>query len=265
VDKPLAGTTVVVTRPVHQAEPLCQLIESCGGTALRFPTLDIGEPSNQHVLRRIVKNLDQYDIAIFVSPNAVEWGMKFIQDSGGLPTTLKIAAVGQGTTRKLASFGISVDIFPGEQFNSESLLATEELQQIAGKRIVILRGEGGRELLAEQLRQRGASVEYAECYRRLRPDADSSMLSAKLADGSIDIITVTSNEALQNLCAMVDESDLVRLRKLPLIVVSDRARQLALELGFSVPVIISGKVSDDALLDAIIHWKSGRANPKAVG
>jgi uroporphyrinogen-III synthase len=145
VDKPLAGVTVVVTRPVHQAEKLCQLIESRGGNVLRFPTLEITAPGNQAILAEIIQRLADFNIAIFISPNAVEWGMKFIHKTGQLPTQLKIAAVGQGTANKLSALARPADIFPTEQFNSEALLAMDELGDVSGKHIVIFRGEGGRE------------------------------------------------------------------------------------------------------------------------
>ena len=258
VVKPLTGVTVVVTRPVHQSETLCQLIESSGGFPLRFPTLEIGEPGDPAALLKILENIDRFDIAIFISPNAVEWGLKFVRQTGALPVHLKVAAVGKGTAKKLAANGIAVDIFPAQQFNSEALLALDPLQQVADQRILIFRGEGGRELLADTLRARGASVEYAECYQRLLPDNDSAELSGPLAQGKVNIITVTSNEALQNLYDMIGSDYRQYLLKLPLIVVSDRGQQLALELGFKGSVIVAANASDQSLLDAIIEWKTGQ-------
>ena len=260
MEKPLEGITVVVTRPVHQAHSLCQLIESCGGTALRFPVLEIGEPQDPHGLSDLIKRLGQFDIAIFVSPNAAQWGMKSIQAFGGFPAHVKVAAVGQGTAKKLTELGVSVDIFPTEQFNSEALLAMDEFIKVAGKHIVIFRGEGGRELLADTLGARGADVEYAECYRRLRPATNTAKLHEQLTSGAVDIITVTSNESLQNLYDMVGETDRQYLLNVPLIVVSDRGQQLALELGFNNPAIIAEKASDQALLEAVIHWTLKQSN-----
>ena len=250
----LAGITVVVTRPAHQAQPLCQLIEANGGTILRFPVLEIAGPRDATVVTETVRHLAEFDIAIFISPNAVQWGMKFVAASGGFPLGIQVAAVGRGSARELAKNGIEPDIFPSQQYNSEALLAMHQMQQVAGKRIIIFRGESGRELLADSLRERGAVVEYVECYRRVQPDIDPAPLVESLNRDKVDIITVTSNEGLQNLVNMVSDSARSKLMALPLIVVSERSQILASELGFQGPVIVSKQPSDEALLNAIIDW-----------
>ncbi|MGD8567258.1 MAG: uroporphyrinogen-III synthase [Gammaproteobacteria bacterium] len=255
--KPLAGVTVVVTRPAHQAEGLCRLIETNGGTALRFPVLDIAGPADQTAVAATINRLAAFDIAVFISPNAVQWGLKLIDN---WPADIKVAAVGRGSARELTRQGMEPDIFPEQQFNSEALLALEDLQQVAGKRIIIFRGEGGRELLADILRGRGAQVEYLECYRRVRPTIDPALLTVPLQQGTVDILTVTSSEGLENLLAMTGEAVRSVLTQLPLIVVSDRTRERARELGFQAPIILARQASDDALLEAVIDWKTETAS-----
>lgn len=260
--EPLAGVTVLVTRPVHQAQRLSTLIESAGGTSWRFPVLDIAGPRDPDKVRRTLAQLAAFDMVIFISPNAVQWGLEFVTAAGGLPAAVKVAAVGRGSARELAERGIEPDIFPSRQFNSEALLAMEPLQQVAGKRIAIFRGEGGRELLAQTLRERGADIEYVECYRRVQPDNDPAALLAALGHGDVDIITITSNDALENLLTLVGDGGRQLLLKLPLVVISERGQALAAERGFQGPIIIANQPSDDALLEAIIDWRSGSATKR---
>ncbi|WP_455221065.1 uroporphyrinogen-III synthase [Kaarinaea lacus] len=255
----LQGVTVLVTRPAHQVEHLCQLIEAQEGTVFRFPLLSIKGPSHPEALVNIVQRLPQFDIAIFISPNAVDFGVQAIQKHNGLPATIKIAAVGQGSVRQLAQLGIRTDIFPKQQFNSEALLAMDEMQSVAGKHIVIFRGEGGRELLADTLRARGAHVEYAECYRREKPKQDANELAGQLSQGNIDIITLTSSESLQNLYDLVQEPARSSLLKLPIVVISERTQQQAKQLGFQLPAIIANKAGDEELVQALINWRSEAA------
>lgn len=251
----LAHVTVLVTRPSHQAENLCQLIEAQGGSVIRLPLLTISQPSDPMALQNIIHRLQEFDMVIFISPNAVDKGMQFIREHGGLPGAIRVAAVGQGSARQLAKLGIKTDIFPTQQFNSEALLAMEEMQSVAGKRVVIFRGEGGRELLADTLRSRGALVEYAECYRREKPPHDPAVLGKQLANGTVNIITVTSSESLQNLYDLVPETARAALLELPIVVLSERTQQLAQELGFKLPAIIADKPADEEMVQAIINWR----------
>ncbi|KPJ97073.1 MAG: hypothetical protein AMJ55_00515 [Gammaproteobacteria bacterium SG8_15] len=249
----LKGVTVLVTRPAHQAEHLCQLIKEEGGSAVRFPLLSIAEPTDREALKNVTRRLADFDMVIFISPNAVDKGMLVIEEHGGLPESIRVAAVGKGSARHLEKLGIKTDIFPSQQFNSEALLAMEEMQSVAGKHIVIYRGEGGRELLANTLRARGAKVEYAECYR----------LAKQLLHGNIDIITVTSSESLQNLYDLVPKPARSALLQLPLIVVSDRTQKLAEELGFKQPAIIAQKPGDEEMVQAMVNWRTQRYHEKS--
>ena len=256
----LDGTNIVVTRPAHQAEPLCKLIEQQGGEAIRFPVLDIAEPHDTNTPRKIIERLAEFDMAIFISPNAVDSALAMINATGGIPAQLKVAAVGQGSHRTLTNHGVTVDFFPQQQFNSEALLAMDELQQVAGKKIVIFRGEGGRELLANALKERGASVEYAECYRRTQPNTDTEILAQKRASGELDIIVVTSSEGLQNLYDMTYLTGQEWVLDLPLLLVSQRTATLAAELGFTQAPILATKASDEAIMQALTQWRMTKNN-----
>jgi uroporphyrinogen-III synthase len=196
----LNGLTILVTRPAHQAEPLCRLIESAGGQPLRLPALTIHDNSADPALCR--------------------------------------------------RLGRDPDLVPQGSFDSESLLALEPLQHVSGKRIVIFRGNGGRELLADTLRQRGARVDYAEVYRRgpPPPPADTEWLQ------KTDIITLTSSEALHNLVTMTPATARDALYDKPLVVISERSAQLARQLGFRQSVLLTPRACDEAIIATLMQW-----------
>jgi uroporphyrinogen-III synthase len=248
----LNGLGVLVTRPAHQAGQLCELIAAAGGRPIRFPTLAIRDLSDTPAVDERLAHLADYRIAIFISPNAVRFGLAAIARHGGLPAGLKLATVGNGSAVALErALGRAPDIVPTDAFDSEALLALPALQQVAGQRLLILRGEGGRELLAETLRQRGATVEYAEVYRRecpAPPDDGQDWLE------KADIISITSSEALNNLVTLTPVSQRSRLLSKPLVVISKRTAQLATELGFHQPAIVTRLAGDEAILEAIRDW-----------
>ena len=257
MDKPLANVGVLVTRPAHQADALCLAIEDQGGNAIRFPVLEIAPSQDQQQLLRMVDRLTDFDVAIFISPNAVHYALNVINSRTKIPPQLKFAAVGLSTAKALRAQGRRVDIVPTDSYNSEALLALPELQQVAGQNIVIFRGEGGRELLGETLSTRGAQVAYAECYRRVMPTADIEPLIQLWKKSELDVIVVTSNEGLQNLYVMVGATARHWLLKTPLVVISERMTALAQQLEFEREPIIAHSASDEALLEALITWRIG--------
>ncbi len=155
------GFAVLVTRPVEQAESLCRLIEEGGGQAIRFPLLEIVPAAGDGAGACRLRRLENLDWLIFVSVNAVRCAFELLGPQWLKGSAPKIAAVGQATARELVARGVAVDLKPKQQFNSESLLALPEWADVGGQRFLIIRGEGGRELLADALRQRGGVVEYA--------------------------------------------------------------------------------------------------------
>ena len=255
-DLPLAGLKIVVTRPRDQAGPLARRIEQAGGTPLVFPLLDISTVQDATVLREQIARLAQFNLAIFISPNAVHYGISAIRAAGELPPYIKIATVGQGSAKALRESGIAQVIAPTERFDSEGLLALPELQNVAGWHVMIFRGDGGRELLADTLKARGATVEYATCYQRSKPQQDAGVLLTAAPDA----ITVTSSEALRYLWQMLDIHAQTSLRDIPLFVPHTRIAELALQQGWQqVQVTAPG---DDGLLSALIEWTRRKAEKK---
>lgn len=255
---PLQGVRVLVTRPAAQAQSLAQRIEQAGGEAIRFPTLEIAATRDVAALERVLAGIAHFDLAIFISPNAVAHGLAHLKMHGGLPARLAIAAIGRGTAKTLADAGVTGAISPMESSDSESLLALPALGDVTGKHVVIFRGEGGRALLGDTLRVRGAQVEYAECYRRVRPDTDAAPLSARLRDNGIDIVTVTSVESLRNLHDMLDAAARTRLHRLPMVVVGVRQAEACQALGIQTRPWIARDAGDDGIVAAIQAWRASK-------
>lgn len=245
---PLAGLSIVVTRPRDQAAKLAGGIERAGGVAVLFPLLEITAVQDGSALQEQVSRLAQFDLAVFISPNAVRFGMAAIREQTVLPGSLRIATVGQGSAKALRELGITKVIAPSERFDSEGLLALSELRDVAGWRALIFRGDGGRELLGDTLKSRGATVEYATCYQRSKPPQPAS----RLLEAKPDAITVTSSEALGYLWEMLDGAARMSLRTVPLFVPHARIAELAIHQGWQR--VLSAGSGDDGMLSALVEW-----------
>lgn len=244
-EKPLAGLRIIVTRPRDQAEELAKRIKQLGGKPLLFPLLEITAVSDGHVLQGLARSLASYDKLVFISPNAVRYGMAAL---GTLPRSIRAVAVGQGSARALRDAGVGDVLAPQESFDSEALLALSEMQNVAGQHIAILRGESGRELLGDTLKQRGADVEYIPCYQRSKAvfDVDGMLNSAA------DVISVTSSEALAHLAESLDDGARSRMYVMPLFVPHPRIAESAQRCNWR-QVIITGS-GDDGLLTSLKAW-----------
>ncbi|MFQ5644782.1 MAG: uroporphyrinogen-III synthase, partial [Thiogranum sp.] len=246
----------LVTRPAAQAGPLCERIEQQGGTALRFPVLEITPPADPQAVTRFSERLDTFDWAFFVSANAVHMALSEILKQRDWPVSVRIAVIGKRSAEELQRFGLTADLVPASRFDSEGLLALPQMQQVEGNNCVIFRGGGGRSLLANTLRERGARVEYVEAYARRRPALDSSAIVARLRAGRIDIVLVNSVESLQNLLEMLGSSARQLLLDTPLLVVSERLAAAAGELGFTRPPLVADSASDSAVMNALLDWRT---------
>jgi uroporphyrinogen-III synthase len=246
---------VLVTRPAHQAEHLLQLLQQAGARGISFPAMEIRPaPRPQPVLQRL-QQLEQYDWLIFISANAVDYGVEYLQQAGKSPRQ-GVAAIGRSTAEKLARHGIQVSLQPASGFNSEALLNTDAMSEseVRGKHVLIFRGQGGRELLADTLRSRGATVDYVEVYQRCRPQENGNELNGLWDRGDIQIVTVTSNEALKNLYDMLDGDGRAHLLNTPLVVPGERAAELARQLGFRQSILVAADATDQAMLARIRQW-----------
>ena len=192
--QPLRGLTIVVTRPRAQASRLAGWIAEQGGEPLIFPLLEISPVIDPAPLQAVITRLGNYSLAVFISPNAVDFSVPAILAKQAWPSGLQAAAIGQSSVALLARYGIDHALAPVERFDSEALLELPEMQRarVAGKRVLILRGNGGRELLADTLRERGAEVDAVSCYQRSAP-ADAAPLQALWRSGRLDALTISSS------------------------------------------------------------------------
>ena len=249
--KSLAGKGIVVTRPVHQAAHLAGLIRAAGGNPLLFPMIEIVGIDDARPLLALIDRLDAFDWAIFVSPNAVSRALNLINARRTVPARLRFAAVGRGSVRELNQCGVP-DVIAPARFDSEALLDLPQMQDVAGRRIVIFRGEGGRELLGDTLIARGASIEYAACYRRARPRIDAAPLLEAWARDELHAVTITSSEGLHNLFALLGAAGQSQLRQTPLFVPHPRIAETARELGLATVVVTAQ--GDEGIVQGLRQW-----------
>lgn len=255
--QPLAGVGVLITRPRRQAAELEAAVTRLGGRAVLLPAIDIVALDDADI-RSQLAGLDQPDIAIFVSPNAARYGLAF---AGGA----RIAAVGPATRRAIESAGGTVDIVPAGGFDSEHLLATEALREVAGRVVRIIRGRSGRELLAQTLTARGATVDYLAVYDRVRasPDADElAAIEALWRAGGIDVVTVMSVETLTNLEAMLPPQCRQFLARTRLVTPASRVIIEAVTRFPGIPTTLARGPQASDMADAIavaVHGAAGQS------
>lgn len=246
-EAPLRGAGVLVTRPQRQASGLVDAIEAHGGVAIRFPVIE-AQPVAQSDVIATAETLQVPDIAILVSVNAVRYGLRFVGDAS-------VAVVGPATAKAAQAGGREVDIRSPGGFDSEQLLTTPELQDVSGKVVRIIRGNGGRELLASTLRDRGAVVEYLEVYRRVRPDyADTEIetICDRWRDGFIDFVTVMSVETLRNLVELLPARGLELLGKTRLVTPARRVIKAANNRFPGIPTLLADGPQAGDLVEAIV-------------
>jgi uroporphyrinogen-III synthase len=246
---PLTDLTVLVTRPAVQCAALCAEIERYGGSAIAFPAVEIEPVAVQATVAS-----DDYDLVVFVSVNAVEHGARDVTRSA----RTRVAAIGRATAAALAAAELAADIVPEAGFTSEALLAHPQLQLTSGARVLIVRGEGGRELLKETFAAHGMSVETREVYRRVRPSVDAARLAeveARWSDDGIDVVTATSIETLENLQALLTERGRQLLSSTALLVPSRRIVAAAVSAGLRGEAIVAAGADDASMIGALAQWR----------
>jgi uroporphyrinogen-III synthase len=236
----LSGRRVLVTRPRELAQPLAAGIAREGGEAVLYPAIDILAPANAEAARERLARVQAYDRVIFISPTAVQRAGEL--RSAPWPADLRACAVGEGTRRVLEAAGVREVLAPRAGADSEALLTLPELQRLEAARVLIVRGEGGRELLARTLAARGAQVEVAECYRRAPP-------AAPPPEGRFDAVCVNSVEALENLVARLGAA---RLGAAALFVPHERVAQSARALGLPAPMLAGP--GDEQVLTRLVAY-----------
>jgi uroporphyrinogen-III synthase len=234
--KPLANIGVAITRPIDQAKKLIQLIEDAGGTTIAFPLIEIAPLTDLTAFNNVIAEINHpnhVDWAIFISSNAVQNGMPHMVKLG-IPSHLQFAAIGPVSAQELNAYGIQNVLTPSGRFDSESLLALPEMQAVSGKKIMIVRGVGGREVLADTLKARGARVTFAECYQRKNPQTNANLLAEAWKNKQLHAIVVTSSEAMRHLLDLAGDASW--LKQVSICVNHARIAETALQCGLTVKI-----------------------------
>lgn len=243
---------IAITRPADQAGKLAASISGSGGVSFLFPLIAIAPLENYSTFEQKLDDLAGHDWAIFISSNAVQNAMpRLLAKLGRIPEHLKFAAIGPSTAAELAKFGISGVLKPENRFDSESLLALPEMHAVANNRIMIFRGIGGRELLGDTLRTRGAQVDYAECYQRINPQTNAEVLATMWQNKQLDAIVVTSSEAMCHLLELANNGKAEWIRNVTLCVNHARIAEIPRQLGLKVAV--AQAPGDEAMLECLVE------------
>jgi uroporphyrinogen-III synthase len=242
----LGGRGVVVTRPRDLSQAFALRIEAAGGRGIVFPALEIEPLAPPEALRRLA----EYDVVIFVSPTAVTIAAPHAAGFG----ETRLAAIGSGTRQALERRSGRQVLAPGAGGDSEALLALPELANMAGQRVLIVRGEGGRALLGDTLASRGAQVDYAECYRRTLPLADAAPLLAQWSRGEVHAVTLFSADSAANFMRLVGDAGVHLLHETPVFVPHERVARAATQQG-ARNTIVAG-TSDAEMVERLVAYFS---------
>jgi uroporphyrinogen-III synthase len=255
--------------------PLCRILESLGATTLRLPALEIKPLRDRRALTEQLGVLENFDVILFTSANAVRFGVFFLDQK----RDLTLATLGPATSRALNQAGYRVAIQPGESFDSEALLSHPRLERVAGHRILIIKGRHGRNLVQQELTRRGATVVSADVYERVPAILSAATLKAvqeRFASGEIQVITATSLEigaALLKLAPLgpaplgpappgLEQLGLAspglrgEFERAHWLVPGERVAMGLRELGLKAPLLRADSAEDQDLAAALMRWRS---------
>lgn len=258
--EPLAGAGVIITRPTGQCEALASLVEAAGGRAFILPAMSIEPTRAAEDWPSRLPDISEYHLLVFISRNAVKYGARYLADYDA-----DIAAVGPSTAKSLEAAGYPASVVSQHGFTSEALLDHPRLQDMAGKRVLIVRGVGGRDLLEQSLSVRGARVDYLEVYCRTEADIPAPVLDQvrkELESGHIRFVTATSVQTLENILLLLGDKARHLLGRSQLVSASDRVVQKAKELGIPAAETASGP-SDQDLLEHMIKLTTNQASERS--
>ena len=249
----LLNKNIWLTRPAGQISELGKALEELGAHVFAFPLLTICPRIPTTADKQRVMNLDQYDLVFFVSTNAARIGLDIIAGYWPqYPAHILNFAVGPSTAAEIASYGLTV-CYPQDRTDSEAMLELPQLQDITGKKALIVRGVGGREIMAQGLLARGASVDYAELYERVMPVYTQEQLHSYVYQRTPDAVVISSTDALDNLQQLYQpaRNDALRWQEFPLFVASTRLATHANALGFTAVTTMAG-ATDAAIINGLM-------------
>jgi uroporphyrinogen-III synthase len=262
----LQGLHLLVTRPLEQALPWAEQLKMLGAVVSCQPMLSIEaleDQTSKQLIKSQIMKLDEYQKAIFVSQNAVNHGIEWLdQYWPQLPINLRILAIGSTTAalleEKLSQLDANV-LSPGQAMNSEALLCLPELNSVEGEKILIFRGKGGRTYLGDSLTEKGALVDYCELYQRSIPATiDTEVLSALKQSNLQPVLITHSGETLSNFCKAVDShidtDSLLWFKQQALLVPGKRVAEQAHNLKFE-HIIIAENATHESMIGALHDWR----------
>ena len=255
----LQGQVILNTRPQHQQGELTRMLQQDGARVLGFPVIDIELNQDPQQQAWLAQTVADRDMLLFVSRNAVDGAFAMIEPGQLAPGT-RFGVIGSATRQALATalagsaFDIDACLVAGEPFNSETLLESAALHEVAGRRILILRGQQGRNLLGDELARCGAEVEYAEVYQRRLPVLPAAAFGELVAGQFPSLVVLTSAEGMHNLMRLVDADSARALLRTPWLLISERMRESALKLGHNAAILIARNASDSGIRQTICAW-----------
>ena len=235
--------------------PLCRLLETQGARTLRLPAVEIKALGDRRALAAQLGALENFDLIIFTSANAVRFGASFLDQK----RDLTLAAIGPATARAMNLAGYRVAVLPQGTTDSEGLLRHPRLGHLSGHRILMVRGTDGRQLLQQELTRRGATVVEVDVYQRTPAIPTPATLAAihdRFAAGEVHVITATSlslGSALLDMATPELRSDFERVHWL---VPAQRIAEGLRERGLNAPLLQSDSAEDQDLVSALIRWRS---------
>ena len=260
---PLSNQNILLTRPVHQCDVLKRLFEEQGATVFIQPTIEILPPTDWCSVDETIKSISNYDILIFASSNGVRLFFEraksvsreiFEKKAGNLPLVI---ATGLGTSETLAGYGVKDVLIPSKSYDAEGIITLLAGQQIAGKRVLLVRGNRGRTLLPDELTRLGAIVKQTCVYHSVDLANPKPQIASLVQCGKIQWVTVTSSAIGQSLVRMFGDE----LRHTKLASISPITSQTLTECGFP-PTVEAVEATLSALVVAIQalgfreHWRT---------
>lgn len=240
---------LLITRPAPEGENLSRQLNNKGYKTLWMPTLAFAPPNHPTDCEKMLQALDHYHWLIFISREAVRQALPYLPTT--LPASCRVAAIGKATAQLLTEQGYVVSACPAQAASADTLLSLPAFQSLAGQRIALLKGQGGRKEPARTLSARGGDVSEIILYQRICPVPDNlHTCQEAILQHQLRAILITSAEGLLNLLRLTGPACRTILQKTPLIVISLRLQRLAIRLGF-IDILLRDNAGEDAMINAL--------------
>jgi uroporphyrinogen-III synthase len=255
----LAGVRVILTRPKQQCDALIAMLRKRGADARCLPVIEIEAPADAAPAIAALENLGRFDLLVFTSANAVGGALSLRPDLPERADLPEVATVGPATRRALEQAGVPVAITPAEEFSSEGLLRHPRLNPslLRGKRVLIVKGAGGRGFLTDRLEAAGAEVTPVDVYRRSPPQAGLSTLLGEPL-GNFDLVVFTSGTAIEHMLDVASKVEKRQILQMPMVVSSGRIAGIARTRGARRSPLVADGPEDQALIRAVESWRETR-------